>query len=402
MSTAQQHEHSDQHAEPESALEAVLQQTGETVDVTVLSELTKAEIDMKISTAKRYPRSLKEFKRKLMEMACLDEETAGSMFYALPRDGKTIKGPSVRMAEAVCSCYGNVICGARVVGIDKEFVTAQGFCHDLENNVSNTQEIRRRIVTSKGKRYNLDMIQTTGNAAAAIAFREATFKVIPRSLFKKEYEAAMLTSVGQAKSISETRRKVFEWWAKSGAPEAKLLAFLGRAGIDDVTLDDLVTLRGLGTALKDGEITVEEALEIKDEGRGAVKESVKTLAKSLPTGKPPKQPERASEAAEHPSEAVQDAPADEVSQEREPGQDDDESQLAPEDEATFRQIDRQGVKSRFELFVAGEEVHARALYDSIAGPESNISADDSNWAANVYQQTLTRLAKADKKTKGGK
>ena len=68
-----------------------------------LSVLSRAEIDVQITTAKRYPRSVTAFRREAEEMATLDEETAGSMFYVLPRAGKNIEGPSVRLAEIVGS-----------------------------------------------------------------------------------------------------------------------------------------------------------------------------------------------------------------------------------------------------------------------------------------------------------
>ncbi len=269
----------DESQSDSSILNEVIEKT-DTQNLSVLAELSRAEIDSKISTAKRYPRSLHEFKRKLMEMATLDEETAGTMFYKVPRDGKNVEGPSVRMAEAVTSCYGNIICGARIVGVDQEFVTAQGFCHDLENNVSNTHEIRRRIVNKYNKRYSLDMIQTTGNAAAAIAFREATFKVVPRSLFKREYEAAKLTSIGKNMPIADQRAGAIAQFQKFGVNQATLLEFLERKGVEDIDIDDLITLRGLKTAIKDGETTIEEVFK-KTEAAPEKRVSKTTLADAL-------------------------------------------------------------------------------------------------------------------------
>jgi len=227
------------------------------------SQLTlqsRAEIDVQISTAKRYPRSLKSFKSQAMEMATLDEDTAGSMFYALPRGGKKIEGPSVRMAEVIGSCFGNLRYGARIVDCDDKFVTAQGACHDLEKNVAITYEVKRRITNAQGKRYNDDMIQTTGLAAASIALREAIFRVVPRSLFKDIYEEAKLASIGKAATMSEKRHKAMDWFKKAGATEKQLLEFLGRASVDEVSVDDIITLRGLVTAIRDGETTVDDAL----------------------------------------------------------------------------------------------------------------------------------------------
>lgn len=242
---------------------------------TAIEALNRSEIDVQISTARAYPRSIRTFRTQAMEMATLDEDTAASMFYTVPRAGKRIKGPSVRFAEVVGSCYGNLRYGSRVVSIDDKFVTAQGACHDLEKNVAIHYEVKRRITNSEGKRYNDDMIQTTGNAACAIALREAIFKIVPRSLCKDAYEQAMETSVGKAKSMSEKRQYAIGWLNKMGASEAQVLAFLDRKGIEEITNDDLIDLKGVMTAVRDGEITIEKALtpETPAEPKSKVKTS---------------------------------------------------------------------------------------------------------------------------------
>ena len=48
-------------------------------------------------------------------MATIDAEVAGSCFYKLSRGGKTIEGPSVRLAEIVASAWGNLKFGARII-----------------------------------------------------------------------------------------------------------------------------------------------------------------------------------------------------------------------------------------------------------------------------------------------
>jgi hypothetical protein len=230
-------------------------------DSSALEALNRSEIDIQISTAKRYPRSIKNFKQQAMEMATLDEDTAGSMYYTVPRAGKKITGPSIRMAEVVGSCFGNLRYGARVVEVGDKFLAAQGACHDLEKNIAINYEVRRRITNSKGERFSEDMIQTTGNAACSIALREAIFRVVPRSLFMAIYEAARATSLGKAQSMSERRQNALEWYRRHGATEKEVFAFLGRNGIDEMDTEDCLTLRGLMNAIKDGEITIEEALK---------------------------------------------------------------------------------------------------------------------------------------------
>jgi len=163
-----------------------------------IEQQTRAEIDVQISTAKRYPRSLTAFKARLRDAVALDRATAASCFYTVPRDGKRISGPSVRLAELAASCYGNFRYGARIMAEDDECIVAQGVAYDLENNVLSSIETRRRIVGRDGKKYSLDMILTTSNAACSVALRNAVLRVIPRALVNEAYEKARSVAAGDA------------------------------------------------------------------------------------------------------------------------------------------------------------------------------------------------------------
>jgi hypothetical protein len=231
----------------------------EIVEGGALGALNRAEIDVQITTAKRYPRSIVAFRRQALEMATLDEETAGSMFYTLPRSGKTIEGPSVRLAEVVGSAWGNLRYGARVLELGEKFLTAQGACFDLEKNIAIQVEVRRRITDKQGRRYNDDMLTVTANAACSIALRQAIFKVVPFAYVKGVYDEAKLVSIGKTLTMEQRRTRALEWFSKVGATEPKVLALLGRKGIEDITVEDLVSLQGLKTAIKDGDTTVDDA-----------------------------------------------------------------------------------------------------------------------------------------------
>lgn len=228
-----------------------------------LAALNASEIDMQIATAHKFPRSIKRFQARCEEMATLDEDTAGSMFYRLPRGGKTIEGPSARFAEVVAASYQNLRCGARIIDITDTQVIAQGACHDLENNIAMQVEVRRRITNKHGQRYDEDMIGVTCNAACSIAYRNALFKVVPMALTKAILEKAKLTSIGKATSLNETRHKMVDAFKKLGATEAQVLAVVNKPGIADIDTDDLVTLRGMYTAIREGDSTLEQALGLE-------------------------------------------------------------------------------------------------------------------------------------------
>ncbi len=227
----------------------------------VLATLNSSEINVQITTAKAYPRSLQAFQRDALTLATLDQETARSMFYVVPRDGRNIEGPSVRLAEIVGSSWGNLRYGARVVDIDESFVTAQGMAFDLEKNLASTIEVRRQIKTKYGKRYSDDMIRTTANAAMSIALRNAIFKVVPFALVKKVYEQAKEVSLGKGLSMEKRRENALKALGSIGAKPADIYRLCNRRGLDDLTVDDLINLNGLYTAIKEGDTTWAEVLD---------------------------------------------------------------------------------------------------------------------------------------------
>lgn len=223
-------------------------------------QLQKAEVDQLITTARAYPRSLKHVQTRIMSMATLDEESAEECIYALPRGGKPIKGPSIRFAEILKQSFGNCRAAARVVAVDRVemYVEAEGVFHDLETNSSTTARVRRRISDKRGKVFNDDMIIVTGNAACSIAMRNAILAGVPKPLWRRAYETVQSTITGDVSTLTENREKAFKALAAFGVKPEQVFAALGREGVEDISVDDIGTLRGMYAALKNGEATVEE------------------------------------------------------------------------------------------------------------------------------------------------
>ena len=253
-------------------------------DAGVLTAISRAELDQQITTARAYPRSIKRFRDECLSMATLTEQVAEECFYALPRSGKTIEGPSARLAEIVASAWGNCRAGAQVTEEGADFVTARGVFHDLERNVQITMDVRRRITDKSGRRYNADMIAVTGNAACSIALRNAVFRGIPRAFWNESYEAARTCAVGNAQTLVNKRAAMFQHFQKLGATREAVLAALGVVGEEDIGIEQLATLKGLATAIKDGDTTVEQAFpmpEAPPKGKAPTQKGVAGLAQRV-------------------------------------------------------------------------------------------------------------------------
>lgn len=218
-----------------------------------------SEIDIQVATARRFPRSITKFLQKAQELATLSPEIAASCIYALPRDGKTIEGPSARFAEVMASAWGNMRAEGKTIGDDGQYVTSRGTAWDVENNVAIAFEVKRRITNRRGDTYNADMITVTGNAGASIALRNAILKAIPTPFWKPIYNACRKVIAGDQKTFASRRDDMLKAFAVMGVTEDRVCAALGLKGKADVTLEHMVTLTGFYTALKDGDTTIEEA-----------------------------------------------------------------------------------------------------------------------------------------------
>lgn len=249
-------------------------------DMSLAVGLTRAEIDSQIATARAYPRSIKRATDTILSLATLDEETAEECMYALPRGGKPIQGPSIRLAEIIQQSWGNNRVAARVVAVDRieKFVEAEGVYHDLETNSATMARVRRRISGKSGQILTDDMIIVTGNAACSIAKRNAILGGVPKPVWRRAYEAALKVIAGTTETLTVTRDRSLKAFANFGVKPEQIFAALGVGGLDDIGLDLIPTLRGMFSTLKNGEATVEEMFAPKNVASGAPKAQGEALA----------------------------------------------------------------------------------------------------------------------------
>jgi len=247
--------------------------------VSVVTAVTTAEIDVQIATAQRYKRDLAGATKAATDMATADMATAQSCMYALPRADKKIEGGSVRLAEIVAASYGNLRVQTRMVDDgDRNFVTAMAGGWDLQSNTAISIEKRRRVTDKRGRRYGDDMIITTSNACASIAFRDAVFKVVPRAFWQPVYEAARRMAIGDASTLSERRISMVNWFGKMGVFVDRVLESLGHKTVDEITLDDLETLHGTANLIKDGQLYVDDAFPEEKKEAGTLADRMRANA----------------------------------------------------------------------------------------------------------------------------
>lgn len=223
------------------------------VMLTTAQEQTRAEYDVSIATAHRFPRSIKKFFERAESLATATPEIAASCEYAKPVGGQRVKGPSARLAEIVAACYGNMRVQARIISENEHEVVAQGIAHDLETNVAHSTEAAVSLLKRDGGRVGAEQVMTARAAACSKARRNATFLAVPIALCLPIIAAARKVAAGDAKTLPERRRAQLDWFAKQGIKPTAVFAWLGVKGEEDIGLEHMADmLAAVNAAKEDG------------------------------------------------------------------------------------------------------------------------------------------------------
>lgn len=237
--------------------------------------LSAADVEQQMTAARRWPRDVQAARRSIQTIALSSEDTAASCLYALPRQDRergsvSIEGPSVRFAEIIQYSFEHLFTMGKTVDETDRYVVAQGGVWDMQKNNRRIFEVRRRIVNNKGRRYSDDMIATTANAASAIALRNAVLGVIPAALWRDIWMECKRVAVGDQTTLNKRRRDMVDYFQKAGIHPVRVFATLGIQTEADITLEMLGTLRGVATAIKDGDVSLDEAFPEVPAGYGVV------------------------------------------------------------------------------------------------------------------------------------
>lgn len=260
----------------------VLPVEAQDVQIVQVDAVERANVDSQIATAKRYPRDIRRSIDNSVVMATMNQETAQSCSYALPRGGKPITGSSVHLAKIIVSNWGNMRTEAKVVRITDKQVISRGTCWDLETNVASAFEVRRSIIGKNGQRFSDDMITVTGNAANSIAYRNAVFAVIPKAITDRVYYAAQKFITGDlsdSDKLLKVRTGVLNNFKNNyGITEEEVVKMCGKQTVNQIGADEISMLMGTIQALKDGDTTVDELMKPIRESKEAINHKIAEAA----------------------------------------------------------------------------------------------------------------------------
>lgn len=252
----------------------------------------EAELKGAIVAARHFPRNEADAYARLIKSARRPSFAEGAR-YSFPRGGTRVEGPSVKMAREMARCWGNLRYGLRVVSMDEKYVHIKGWALDLETNdyVEMEDKFEKLVFRKKSGWTKPDErdLRELINRRGAICIRNAILQVMPPDVVDEMMLAVQDTMLKAAKGeVEQDReqavRRIVSAFAEFGVKSAMIEDYLGH-DLETITADELADLRGVYTAIRDGQA---KAAEFFRRGREASQETAElnAAAKAAASNKP--------------------------------------------------------------------------------------------------------------------
>jgi len=251
---------------------------------TALAAQSKAMIESRYIMAMRNPRDMDQVRLDLMK-ECNRPYFAQSAIYLKPI-GKGIEGLSIRFVEAALRCMRNILIESSMIFEDDTKEIHRVSVTDLETNVTYPMDIKVTKTVERSKpaddgtfisvrinSYNKQVFTVKGTdddllnkrgALISKAVRTLGLRIIPGDLCDEAEE--IVRKIRDSKTNADPdseRKKIIDAFAKIGVTATNLADYLGHP-VAQCSPAKINELRGIYSAIKDGELTWKEVISEKE------------------------------------------------------------------------------------------------------------------------------------------
>lgn len=234
--------------------------------VTIESSRAVAEAQGKLVIAKQFPRNEQLAYAKAME-ACKRKSLAEKAMYSYPRSGSTVSGPSIRLAEELARCWGNIDFGIKELSQKDGESEMQAYCWDMETNTMSSQTFVVAHVrdTKKGQvklTEQRDIYENNANMAGR-RLRARILAVLPPDLVEAAVNECKKTLAGNNDiPLIDRVNKMVVAFGKFGIKIDAIERRLNRK-IDTMNNEDISEYIGIYNSLKDGNSSISDWFDVK-------------------------------------------------------------------------------------------------------------------------------------------
>ena len=228
------------------------------------------EVQAAMIIAKRFPRDQNEAHTRIMK-ACERYSLADKAMYAYPRGGKTVTGPSIRLAEVIAQNWQNLEFGVRELSQHAGKSEAEAFAWDMEMNTKQikTFQVPHVRYTKKDGNVRLtdprDVYEYVANLGAR-RMRACILGIIPGDVVEDAVAQCekTLREGNKKKPIQDRIRIMLKGFDGLGISQAMIEQRLGHE-VGITTDDELLELNKIGRSISDNITGREEWFDFKAE-----------------------------------------------------------------------------------------------------------------------------------------
>jgi len=224
----------------------------------------EAEVKSRMIMALKFPRNESESLSKVLK-SCDRPEFAEKAFYVIPRGNGTITGLSVNLAREFARYWRHIDYGFSVLVDNDDSVILEGYAWDMETNTRIREQVSLKKLIKRGGKMiipNNQELMELINANGAKASRNCLLKLFPRDMLDLAFETAKKSVKKDVskESLDVTRAKALKQFSEYAISAESLADYIGIPS-DQWGEEEIVKLRGIFSALKDGQI---KAADIKN------------------------------------------------------------------------------------------------------------------------------------------
>lgn len=233
---------------------------------TVAIESSRAitEAQGKLMLAKQFPRNYTSCYAMAIE-ACQRKGFAEKAFFSYPRAGSTVTGVTIRFAEEMCRCYGNIDYGIKELSRESGKSEMQAYAWDLETNTVSSQNftVEHILETKAGNRElksTRDIYERTANEGAR-RLRSRMLAILPPDMIEDCIRECKKTLAGNNEMPLADRIKQLVVHFKAKGVTQEMLEKRLNHKIDAMSQDELVEYIGIYNGLCGKETKVSDWFE---------------------------------------------------------------------------------------------------------------------------------------------
>lgn len=223
-----------------------------------------AEAQGKLMIAKSFPRNYTSAFANAIE-ACQRLSFAEKAFYSYPRGKETVTGVTIRFAEEMARCYGNLDYGIKELSTADGKSEMQAYCWDLETNTISQQNFTvEHIRESKYGNTQLtsqrDIYELNANNGAR-RLRSRILSILPPDLVEACIEECKKTLAGDnEKPFIDKINTMVVAFGKIGVKKEMLETRLNHT-IESSSQEEYVELHGIFVSIKSKETSISDWFE---------------------------------------------------------------------------------------------------------------------------------------------